>query len=131
MAYNNNFFNFNPYYTPNSFSDITNPAYHNFDQSSVPEWSYPNDYNPCPPSYDHNFHTFNSSQSSWGFASPESNFQPPCPPYPPCPQYSQDSYSDPPIQNRKPSILEMMSMHESKQQLPSIFDMMMRESEQQ
>ena len=36
MAYNN-FSNFNPYYTPNSFSDITNPAYHNFDQPSVPD----------------------------------------------------------------------------------------------
>ena len=45
--------------------------------------------------------------------------------------YSQDSYSDPPIQNRKPSILEMMSMHESKQQQPSILDMMRRESKQQ
>jgi len=44
MAYNNNFFNFNsnPYYTPTSFSDITNPAYHNFNQPSVPDWSYPN-----------------------------------------------------------------------------------------
>ena len=99
----------------------------------MPEWSYPNEYNPCPPSYDHNFHNnFNSSQSSWGLDSPESNFQPPSPPYPPCPQYSHDSYSDPPIQNRKPSILKMMSMHESKQQLPSIVEMMsMRESKQQ
>ena len=33
-----------------------------------------------------------------------------------------------PVQNRKPSILEMMSMHESKQQQPSILNMMMRES---
>ena len=49
MAYNN-FFNFNnnPYYTPTSFSDITNPAYHNFNQPSVPDWSYPNQYNPYP-----------------------------------------------------------------------------------
>ena len=52
---------------------------------------------------------------------PESNFQPTCPPYPPCSQYFQDSYSVPPVHNRKPSILEMMSMHESKQQSPSIF----------
>jgi len=53
MAYNNNFFNFNedPYYTPTSFSDITNPAYHNFDQPSVPEWSYPNEYNVGPKGY--------------------------------------------------------------------------------
>ena len=80
MAYNNNFSNFNPYYTPNYFSDITNPAYHNFDQSSVLEWSYPNDYNPYPPSYDHNFHTFNSSQSQWGFNTPEPYGQPPVQP---------------------------------------------------
>ena len=129
MAYNNNFSNFNTYYTPNSFSDITNPAYHNFDQSSVPEWSYPNNYNPHPPYYNYNFHNnFNSSQSSWGFDSPESNSQPNCPPYPPSPHSFNDSYSDPPIQNRKPSIREMMSMHESKQQQPSILNMMMRES---
>jgi len=32
MAYNNNFSNFNgnPCSTPTSFSDVTNPAYHNF-----------------------------------------------------------------------------------------------------
>ena len=49
MAYNNNFYNFNgnPYYTPTSFdSDITNPAYHNFNQPSVPDWIYPNQYMP-------------------------------------------------------------------------------------
>ena len=64
MAYNNNFSNFHPYYTPTSFSDITNPAYPNFNQPSVPEWSYPNEYNPCLPSYDHNFHNnFNSNPS--------------------------------------------------------------------
>jgi len=128
MAYNNNS-NFNPYYTPNYYSDITNPAYPNFDQSSVPEWSYPNEYNPHPPSYDYNFHNnFNSSQSSWGFESPESNSQPNCPPYPSSPHFSQNSYSDPPIQNRTPSILEMMSRNESKQKSPSILDMMIRES---
>ena len=101
MAYNNNFTNFNgnPYYT--AFSDITNPAYHNFNQPSMPDWSYPNQYNQCPQSYNHNFqNNFNFSQSQWGFTSPESNFQPTCPPYPP-------------VQNRKPSILEM-SMRESK-----------------
>ena len=38
MVYNNNFFNFNgnPYYTPTSFdSDITNLAYHNFNQPCI------------------------------------------------------------------------------------------------
>ena len=124
MAYNNNFFNFNgnPYYTPISFSDITNTAYHNFNQPSVQDWSYPNQYNPCPQSYDHNFqNNFNSSQSQWGFTSPESNFQSTCPPYPPCPQYFQDSYSVPQVQNRKPSILEI-SMRESKQQSQNLMD---------
>ena len=122
MAYNNNFSNFNPYYTPTSFSDITNPAYHNFNQPSVPDWSYPNQYNLCPQSYNHNFqNNFNSSQSQWGITSPESNFQPTCPLYPPCPQYFQDSYSVPPVQNRKPSILEM-SMHESKQKSQNLMD---------
>jgi len=78
--------------------------------------------NPCPQSYDHNFqNNFNSSQSQWGFTSPESNFQPTCPPYLPCPQYFQDSYSVPPVQNNKPSILEM-SMRESKQQSQNLMD---------
>ena len=122
MAYNNNFFNFygNPYYT--SFSDITNPAYPNFNQHSAPDWFFPNQYNPCPQSYDHNFqNNFNSSQSQWGFTSPEFNFQPTCPPYPPCPQYFQDSYSVPPVQNRKPSILKL-SIRESKQQSRNLMD---------
>ena len=50
----NNFFNFNgnPYYTPTFFSDFTNVAYHNFNQPSVTDWSYPNQYNLCPQSYD-------------------------------------------------------------------------------
>jgi len=165
MTYNNNFFNFNgnPCYTSASFSDITYPTYNNFNQFSVSDWSNPNQYNPCPQSYDHNFqNNSNSSQSQWGFTSPESNFQPTFPPYPPCPQFSQysfpdfasythfldqpieekseldksieamqeaerkfqaslitqhfqDSYSVPPVQNRKLSILEM-SMRDSKQQ---------------
>ena len=67
MTYNNNFFNFNgnPYYTPPSFDfDITNLTYHNFNQPSVPDWSYPNQYNPCPQANNYNFqNNFNSSQS--------------------------------------------------------------------
>ena len=62
-----------------------------------------------------------SLQSQWGFTSLESNFQPTCPPYPPCPQYFQDSYSVPPVQNKKPSILEM-SMCESKQKSQNLMD---------
>ena len=124
MDYNNNFFNYNnnPYYTPTSFSDITNPAYHNFDQPSVPDWSYPNQYDPYPPSNNYNFHNdFNSSPSQWGFTSPEHNFQPPCPSSPPSPQYFQESYSVPPVQNRKPSIREM-SMRESKHTSQNMMD---------
>ena len=80
---------------PISFTDITNPAYHNFNQPSVPDWSYPNQYNPCPQSYNYNFqNNFNSSQSQWGFTSPEFNFQPTCPPYPPCPEFLQYSFRD-------------------------------------
>ena len=72
-----------------------------------------------PQSYDHNFqNNFNSSQSQWGFTSPESNFKPTCPPYP---QFFQDSYSVLPVQNRKPSILKI-SMHESKQQSQNLTD---------
>ena len=48
MTYNNNFFNFNgnSCYTPISFSDINNPTYHNFNQPSVLNWSYLNQYMP-------------------------------------------------------------------------------------
>ena len=59
-------------------------------QPNTPSWTYPNQYNLYPQSYDYNFqNNFNSSQSQWGFTSPESNFQPP---YPPCPQFSQYSF---------------------------------------
>ena len=89
-------------------------------QPNTPCWTYPNQYNPYPQSYNHNFqNNFHSLQSQWGFTSPESNFQPTCPPYPPYSQYFQDSYSVRPVQNRKPSILEM-SMRESKQQSQKI-----------
>ena len=58
-----------------SFSDITNPVYHNFNQPSVPDWSYPNQYNPCPQSYNHNFqNNFNSSQRQWGSPPPSPIF---------------------------------------------------------
>jgi len=54
--------------------------------------TYLNQYNPYPQSYDYNFqNNFNSSQSQWGFTSPESNFQPP---HPPCPQFTQYSFSN-------------------------------------
>ena len=71
----------NPYFTPTSFdSDNSDPAMYNMNQSFMPSWDYPNQYDPYPQPYDHNFqNNFNSSQSLWGFNSPESNFQPPCP----------------------------------------------------
>ena len=42
-------------------------------------WDYPTQYDPYPRSYDYKFqNNFSSSQSQWGFNSPESNFQPSC-----------------------------------------------------
>ena len=89
---NNNFFNpnMNPYFTPTPFDlDNSNLLFYNMNQPSTPGWTYPNQYNPYPQSYDCNFqNNFNSSQSQWGFTSPELNFQPPYPPYPPSPQFT-------------------------------------------
>ena len=113
----------NPYFTPTPYdSDNSNPAFYNMHQPNTPGWPYPNQYDPYPPSNNYNFHNnFNSSQSHWGFTYPESNFQPPCPPYPPSPQHFQDTYSVPPVQNETPSILEM-SMRESKHKSQNLMD---------
>ena len=49
MDYNYNYsdYNSNPYFTPASFnSDIANQTLHNSNQSSMPDWSYPNQYIP-------------------------------------------------------------------------------------
>ena len=49
MFYNYNYsdYNSNPYFTPTSFNlDITNPALHNSNQPSMPDWSYSNHYMP-------------------------------------------------------------------------------------
>ena len=44
------------YFTPTSFDlDITDPIFHNFNQSSMPYWFYPNQYMPQPQDYDHNY----------------------------------------------------------------------------
>ena len=65
---------------------------YNMNQQYMLSWDYLIQYDPYLQSYDHNFQNiFNSSQSSCGFTSPESNFQLPCPqflfpdldPYPP------------------------------------------------
>ena len=80
----------NPYFTPTSFdSDNSDPAMYNMNQPFMPSWDYPNQYDPYPQPYDHNFqNNFYSSQSQWGFNSPESNFQPSCS------QFSQNSFPD-------------------------------------
>jgi len=79
----------NSYFTPILFvSDNSNLAYFNMNQPNTPGWTYPNQYNLYPQSYDHNFqNNFNSSQSQWGCTSLGSNF------LPPCPQFSQFSKS--------------------------------------
>ena len=49
MDYNHNYSYAysDPYFTSTSFnSDITNSAYYNLNQASVPDWSYPNQYMP-------------------------------------------------------------------------------------
>ena len=76
MDFNNNNFlnpNMNPYFTPTSFdSDNSDPTMYNMNQRNIPSWTYPNQYNLCPQSYDHNFqNNFNSSQSN-GDSSPPS-----------------------------------------------------------
>ena len=74
MAFNNNNSfnpNMNPYFTPTPFdSDNSNPTFYNMNQPNTLGWTYPNQYNPFPQSYDYNFqNNFNSSQSQWGFTS--------------------------------------------------------------
>ena len=99
---NNNFFNpnMNSYFTPTSFdSDNSDPAIYNMNEPYMPSWDYLTQY-------DYNFQNdFHSSQSSWGFTSPESNFQPHYP------QFSQYSFLDsasyppflePPIEEKSP-----------------------------
>ena len=83
MDFNNNSFNpnMNPYFIPISFdSDNSDPAMYNMNQPYMSDWDYLTQYDPYPQSYNYNFqNNFHSSQSSWGFTYPESNFQPYCP----------------------------------------------------
>ena len=52
---------------------------YNMNQPYMSNWDYPTQYDPYPQHNDYNFqNNFNSSQSSWGFNSPESNFQSSC-----------------------------------------------------
>ena len=72
---NNNSFNhnINPYFTLISFdSDNSNPAMYNMNQTYMPSWDYPTQYDPYPQSLNYNFqNNFHFSQSSWRFTSPE------------------------------------------------------------
>ena len=74
MDYNNNFSNTSsdPYFTLTSFdSDITNPAFQNFNQTSMLDWSYLNQYMPQSQYYEQdwdNHHDPSSSQK--GYISP-------------------------------------------------------------
>ena len=89
---NNNSFNpnMNPYFTQTSFdSNNSDPAMYNMNQQYMPSWDYPTQYDPYLQSYNQDFqNNFYSSQSPWGFHSPESNFQPTCL------QFSQSSFPD-------------------------------------
>ena len=47
---NNNFFNpnMNPYFTPISDPDNSDPAMYNMNQPYMPSWDYPTQYDPYP-----------------------------------------------------------------------------------
>ena len=99
MDYNYNYSNTysDPYFTLTSFdSDITNPVFHNFNQPSMPDWFYPNQYMPQYQYYEKerdNHH--HSSPSEWGYNSPESYYQQP---YQQTASYT--SYQDEPIEEK-------------------------------
>ena len=67
MDYNYNYSNAygDPYFTQTSFdSDTTNPAYYNFNQPSMPDWSYPNQKRSVW-SMDHHMHWNNYSRNPY------------------------------------------------------------------
>jgi len=69
-------------------SDNSDSAMYNMNQSYMPDWDYPTQYDPYTQSYDYYFkNNFHASQSQWGFTSSESNFQPLCP------QFSQPDFA--------------------------------------
>ena len=68
----------NPYVTPTSFdSDITNTAFYNFNQPSMPDWSYPNQLMAYFKYYekDWNNHHLHSLKSQWEYNSRELYYQ--------------------------------------------------------
>jgi len=121
MDYNYNYSNAysDPYFTSTSFDeDITNPVYHNFNQPSMSDWSYLNQYMPQSQYYeqDWNIHHY-SSQSQWGYNSPKSYCQPPF-------QHSASKFSshDQPIEEKSEVIKSIEAMIESQEQKLKMMD---------
>jgi len=81
MDYNYNYSNAysDLYFTPTSFdTDFTYPVFYNFNQPSMPDWSYPNQYLPQPEYYEQDWDDHHhSSSSQWGYNSPDIYYQQP------------------------------------------------------
>jgi len=77
--YNYSYANSDPYSIPTFFdSDITNSVYHNFNQPSMLDWSYPNQYIPQSQYYERDWNNHHhSSQRQCEYNSPESYDQKP------------------------------------------------------
>jgi len=75
MDYNYNFFNAysDPYFTLTSFNpDITNPVLYNFNQPSMLDWSYLNQYMPQSQYYEQDWDNHHHSSPSRGNTTPPS-----------------------------------------------------------
>ena len=121
MDYNYNYsdYNSNPYFTPTSFSsDITNPALHNSNQPSMPDWSYPNQNMPQSQYYEQEWDNHHhSSSSQWGYNSPESYYQQP---YQQTASYNP--YQDQPIEEKSSLEKTFEAFLESTRQVQIIAD---------
>ena len=91
----------------------------------MPDWSYPNQYNPCTQSYEYNFQLFTESM---GIHLPRVQVSTNLSTYPPCPQFSKYSFPDfasyAPFLNKsieEKSSLER-SMEESLQQMQNLLN---------
>ena len=78
MDFNNNP-NMNPYFIPTSFdSDNFNPDMYNMNQPYISNCDYPTQYVSQSQYYEQDWNNhYHSSQSRWGYNSPESYGQPP------------------------------------------------------
>ena len=57
---------------------MSDPAMYNMNQSYIPNWDYPTQYMPQSQYYEQDWNNhYHSSQSQWGYNSPESYGQPP------------------------------------------------------